>query len=98
MKYLDTPCTRCNKKRVIPPLKKDLDKPLILVECDFCNKKSRYNVVSHIDREDGYWLSKWGRGIDGDLVLVKRRIARRHKRLTSAQIRFALDKIYGDAV
>lgn len=61
MKYLDKLCTRCSAKEVIPPLKKDLNKSLILVTCHNCEKCSRYNVVNHSDDSQGYYLSKWGR-------------------------------------
>jgi hypothetical protein len=60
MKYLEKPCTRCRDRTVIPPLKIDLDKPIILVKCQSCKKTSRYNVV---DTKDGqtYYLSPVGR-------------------------------------
>ncbi len=61
IEYLHKRCTRCNAKEVIPPLKKDLCKPRILVLCHNCGKCSRYNVVNHVDGSQGYYLSKWGR-------------------------------------
>lgn len=61
MKYLEEKCPRCKKALVIPPLKIELEKDIILVKCGGCKKSSRYNVVSHFDKPNGYKLSKWGR-------------------------------------
>lgn len=99
MKYLTIPCTRCGKARVEVPEKTKLKKNIVLVRCNFCNKNSRYNLIDHIDGSLGYTLSKWGRGKNGeDLLLVKRRIQRKYKDLSSCEIRLALDKAYGHTV
>lgn len=95
--YLDIKCTRCGRTQVRQPLKKDLQKPIILVRCDFCGKYSRYNLVNHQDGSNGYYLSKWGRGKD-DIVKVRRGLRRDQIHFTSAEIRYALDKIYGGGV
>ena len=97
MAHLSQPCTRCNRLAVNPPTKADLDKPLILVTCASCGKKSRYNVSDRADGTQGYWLSKWGRGDGEDLVLVRRWIPRRYKNLSSLEIRLALE-MYKSAV
>lgn len=98
MKYLEQPCTRCGMKQVIPPQKKDINKPFLLVRCEFCKKHSRYNILSHADGGKGYWLSKWGRGGGGDIVKVKRNLRRDQLKFSSEQIRFALDKFYPPTV
>ena len=98
MKYLSKSCTRCGNKMVVPPSNGEIENRIILVKCDFCNKKSRYNIVSHVDGSKGYYLSKWGRGNGEDLILVRRWISRMHKNLSSEQIRIALDKVYRKSV
>lgn len=57
MKYLEEKCPRCKKALVIPPLKMELEKDIILVKCGGCKKSSRYNI----NFDGTYWLSKWGR-------------------------------------
>src|SRR5262245_10789842 len=96
MIYLDSPCTRCRESCVVPPRKADLSKARILVRCANCKKYSRYNIVYHTDGTQGYYLSKWGRGEPGVvLILQKRRIQNYHTKLSDAQIRHALDVVYG---
>jgi hypothetical protein len=97
--YLTEPCTRCNRKQVLPPNKNEIKKPIILVRCEYCKKASRYNVVDKLDGSKSYWLSKWGRGKGGDdLVLVRRWVRRDQSHLSSFDIRRALDKIKKDTV